>query len=126
MPDSVRSYTQLESYLPRIARQKGININKPFPFLIEGKASSLNWHVIDWKKGNTEHTHEKHQKSGAKGMIKDAPSTILGFYSQKHQRIWTHHSTYLHMHALLPKENLSVHIDDVTIKRGTSLKIPKI
>ena len=36
---------------------------KPFPFLIEGNASSLNWHVIDWKKGDTEHTHEKHQKN---------------------------------------------------------------
>ena len=126
VPDHIRSYEALETYLPQIGKEKGLNINKPFPFLLKGKALSVHWHVIDWKEGDREHTHEKHKNAGASGIAPQAEATILGFYSNKHHRIWTHHDTNMHLHAYLAKEGLSVHVDGLSLQPGSTLLLPVV
>ncbi len=96
--DSFSTSQELEQQIKTIALEKGIDVNRPFPFLLEGSVKEMKWHVINWPDNDLIHTHKKHQESGAHGLINNRTVKILGFYSEKHKAVFTHHSTFLHMH----------------------------
>jgi alpha-acetolactate decarboxylase len=106
--------SQLEKQIKTAALANGINVEKPFPFLIKGKPSLLSWHVINWKDGDKVHTHKKHQESGPRGTFENEEVEIIGFYSEKHKAVFTHHSTFLHMHFKTDfKDGIAGHVDAV-------------
>ena len=81
IPNNVVTYEQLESYIGQTAKENQIRIDEPFPFLIGGAPKSFDWHVINWKDGDTEHSHEKHISSGPHGTLNKRQVEMLGFYS---------------------------------------------
>ena len=125
LSSSVKSKTELEIEIAKLAKEYGIDSEKPFPFLIEGSAASLTWHVIDWKDGDTVHTHKKHQESGPNGIIENKTVEILGFYSTKHKAVFTHHTTFMHMHFKTKDSSIAGHLDDLVLGKGMVLKLPK-
>jgi len=126
IPGEIITRSQLENHIQKAAIENGVNIEKPFPFLITGKAKFIDWHVIDWKQGDMEHTHIKHIKSGPNGRLEGIEAVVLGFYSNKHKTIFTHHSTNLHMHFKTKDNKLAGHIDDVELGQEMLLKLPII
>ncbi|MFY0603670.1 MAG: acetolactate decarboxylase [Flavobacteriaceae bacterium] len=118
------SKTDLESLLMNEAKKVGLDTEKPFPFILEGKISELQWHVINWNPKDSVHTHKKHQESGLNGMITNESVRILGFYSNKHKAIFTHHSSNVHMHFTSKDQSLAGHVDDLKIKDSIILKLP--
>lgn len=124
IPNSVVSYEQLEDYIKKSAKRNHININEPFPFLIEGTAKSFDWHVINWKDGDTEHSHEKHISSGLHGTINNRAVEMLGFYSDSHHAIFTHHTTNMHIHVKTNDNKIAGHVDGLTLGKGMILKLP--
>lgn len=121
IPSDVKSMQQLEKFIAKEAYQYGLNMEEPFPFFIKGTIDSLDWHVIHWDVNDSVHTHEKHQSSGLNGTIHDREVTILGFYSQHHHTIFTHHSTNMHLHFLTKDETLAGHVDDLILANGMTL-----
>lgn len=126
IPGEIINRGQLENYIQKAAIENGLDIEEPFPFLITGKVNFIDWHVIDWKKGDMEHSHSKHIKSGPNGRLEESEAVVLGFYSNKHTAIFTHHSTNLHMHFKTKDNKLAGHIDDIELGQGMLLKLPKI
>ncbi len=124
IPDVVVTYAQLENYIAEIAKENNINSEEPFPFLIEGSPKSFDWHVINWKDGDLEHSHEKHKKSGRHGTIKNTPVEMLGFFSDSHHAIFTHHTTNMHIHVKTVDNNIAGHVDGLTLGKGMILKLP--
>jgi len=124
IPDSVVTYEQLESYIAQVAKENKINIDKPFPFLIKGTLKSFDWHVINWKDGDTEHSHEKHIISGPHGTINNRQVEMLGFYSDSHHTVFTHHTTNMHIHVKTVDHKIAGHVDGLTLKKGMILKLP--
>ncbi len=116
---------ELETYILQQATQLGIDTDKPFPFLLKGKAPELKWHVIHWDINDKQHSHYKHITSGANGQITDMNVEILGFHSLHHQRIFTHHTSNIHMHFILPDKTLSGHIDDIITNKNLILYLPE-
>ena len=125
IPNNVNSKTDLEKYLKTIALANDIDVNQPFPFLIEGIAEEITWHVINWKDGDTEHSHEKHISSGLHGTIENADTKMLGFYSNSHHTIFTHHTTNMHIHMKLSNGTIAGHVDDFKLGQNMKLKLPK-
>lgn len=125
IPSEVKDISQLEQFIMKHAKAQGLDVEKPFPFLLEGKAMSLNWHVIDWIDGDTIHTHEKHKTSGSNGVLKNQKVEVLGFYSEKHKGVFTHHSTLMHMHFKTDNGDLAGHVDDLELAHSMILKLPK-
>ena len=117
--------SQLENYLKKAASDRGLNIEKPVPFLITGKTKFIDWHVIDWDPADKVLTHAKHINSGPHGRIENADALILGFYSNKHRAIFTHHASDLHMHFITKDKTLAGHIDDLELGRKMVLKLPR-
>lgn len=126
VPDNVSSYEDFEHYVEETAKIYGIDTDKPFPFLLEGEAKSIDWHVINWKDGDTEHSHHKHITSGPHGTHTETNVEILGFYSKSHHAIFTHHTTNMHLHFKTADENLAGHLDGLTLGKGMTLKLPKM
>jgi len=126
IPDSVLTYEEIEKYVEQTAKVNQISVDAPFPFLIEGIAKSIDWHVIDWKAGDKEHTHEKHKTSGLHSTINDRHVELLGFYSNAHHAIFTHHTTNMHIHVKTTDNKLAGHVDDLTLGKGMTLKLPGI
>jgi len=124
IPDDVVAYEQLERYIEQTAKENQIKIDEPFPFLIEGKAKSFDWHVINWKDGDTEHSHERHINSGLNGTINNRHIEMLGFYSDSHHAIFTHHTTNMHIHVKTVDNKIAGHVDGLTLGKGMILKLP--
>jgi len=117
--------SDLEKTIFETAKSKGINIGKPFPFLLEGTVASIDWHVINWKEGDTIHNHIKHQQSGLNGGLKNRSVKIIGFYSTKHKAVFTHHTTNMHLHFKTDDGAIAGHIDDLQLENEVTLKLPK-
>ena len=125
IPDDIDSSAKLEKFIEEQASKKGVDTKKPLPFLIEGKAQSLSWHVINWKDGDAVHTHQKHKESGLNGVEKNKEVEIIGFFSKSHKAVFTHHTTFLHMHFKNQDEQLAGHVDDLKLGSNMILKLPK-
>ena len=126
IPSIVGSYEQLEGYIEQTAKENGIDVSTPFPFLIEGTLKSFDWHVINWKDGDMEHSHEKHIHSGLYGTINNQPVEMLGFYSNAHHAIFTHHTTNMHIHVRTLDNKVAGHADDLILGAKMILKLPEV
>ena len=104
-------------------KAQGIGLRSPFPFRVEGRASSFTWHVINWEEGDTVHTHEKHKHSGLRGREKERKVEVLGFYSAK-SGVFTHHKSPLHMHVGTKDEELAAHLERIRVGKGMRLMLP--
>ena len=124
IPAEVISYEQLENFIEKAASENGINTEEPFPFLIEGMIQKFDWHVINWTKGDTVHTHKKHKTKGMYGTIKNKEVEMLGFYSKKHKTIFTHHTRNSHIHVKMIGNGVAGHVDDLLLDIGMILKLP--
>lgn len=126
IPSDVHTKEQLEKYIESIAQSHGINVSKPFPFTIVGTPKSLDWHIIDWPEGDTEHSHEKHITSGLYGQLKGQNVEMIGFYSDSHHAIFTHHTTNMHIHMITSDHGIAGHVDDFILGSGMILKLPTV
>jgi len=123
IPENVLTKDQLETFVCSSAAANDIDTTAPFPFLLNGHLSAMDWHVINWPEGDTEHSHEKHVASGLQGTLHDVDAAILGFYSNSHHAIFTHHTTNMHMHVSTGE--IAGHLDDVTLATGCILQLPQ-
>jgi alpha-acetolactate decarboxylase len=123
--ENITTKSDLEEKIFEIAKSQGINTEKPFPFLLEGNVAALDWHVINWKKGDTIHNHKKHKESGLNGTLRNTDVEIVGFYSTKHKAIFTHHTTNIHVHFKTNDNSVAGHIDDIQLENQLILKLSK-
>lgn len=126
IPHIIITMNNFENFIAQEAKKYDLDTKKPFPFLIEGIAKKINWHIIDWKDGDTDHSHEKHISSGLNGEIENKEVELLGFYSDSHHAIFTHHTTNMHIHMKLKNEEIAGHVDDFELGKEMILKLPKL
>ena len=126
IPENIVTYKELEIYISQMAKDNQIKVDKPFPFLLEGKPKYIDWHVINLKNGDTEHSHEKHINSGLNGRLNNKQVEMLGFYSDSHHAIFTHHTTNMHIHLKTVDNKIAGHVDDLNLEKGMILKLPNI
>lgn len=118
VPDTVNTYSGLETFIAQAAAKKGLDLEAPFPFLLQGQIARAAWHVIDWPEGDTEHSHTKHRQSGPHGTLEQEPMDILGFYSKHHTGVFTHHTTNMHLHFRTHDGRLVGHLDNLMPQGG--------
>ena len=124
IPPQVKGLGDLAKFLETSAKRIGLDPAGPFPFQVKGHLKSVSWHVIDWPDGDTEHTHEKHKNSGARGDLADSMVTLLGFFSDHHQGRFTHHTTSIHVHVRSDDGALAGHVDGLNLGDGAVLLLP--
>jgi len=118
LAEGVNSYQALEKMIQARAKAAGIDTEKPFPFLLTGTATRVNYHVIDWQPGTT-HTMQNHKQFARTGELKGAVQ-VLGFYSTRHHGVFTHHSTNMHLHVMDAGHTLEAVLDRIKKRVGLS------
>jgi acetolactate decarboxylase len=137
IPDNVKGYLDLQRFVKEQAVLSGIDVAKPFPFLISGTAAEVKWHInVDKTEGKTI-TKELFAKSKAMYVIKNEPVDIIGFYSENHPGVFISqyapaikpHSgmkNAIHIHVVSRASKAAGHIDDITLGQGMTLRLPRL
>ena len=108
------------------ARESGINVEKPFPFQLEGNFNKLLIHVINGKNSKFNgHGGNSKLYNQIKEERENQVATIVGFYSAHNQGVYTHKGESWHMHAVIKGENIGAHVDGISTNKNIKSSIPR-
>ncbi len=116
---------ELYTFIVTKASEQGINVNEPFPFLLEGVFDKLTIHVINGI--NPEfggHGSGQPFYKQLKETRNNQEATVLGFYSANIQGVYTHPDESWHVHAVIEKENIGAHVEGMEVQKNTILQLP--
>ena len=125
IPIAIGDEATLESYIVKMASELGIDINQPFPFLINATPERATFHVLDKRDGLT-HTPELHEKAKVRFILQREPVEVIGFYSNRHRGILTAAHANVHMHVRSANGQMSGHLEKIQLERGATLAVPRV
>ena len=89
---------QLEEQLLPFAVESGIDVDRPFPFLVHCHMAQATFHVLS-NQSEGEYSPELHEKAKVRFSIADQTVEIIGFYSRRHRGVFTPRDSDFHMHV---------------------------
>ena len=113
----------LDEFVRNAAKKAGIDVHRPFPFIIDGRMS-VEAHVI---RGECPHGTAVAVGSATPDRFSrlDTSATLVGFFAEGAEGILTHHGSTTHVHVVIQGEpSLSGHVDSVSISAGATLRLP--
>jgi acetolactate decarboxylase len=123
IPAEIRSFEDLERFVPRAAKDAGLDVEKPLPFLLKGREDLIEFHILN-RIGDPPHNMEEHKKIQIKFELEKVGATIVGFHSTKHRGIFTPGDSNIHIHFQTPDNSNSGHIQKLEIGSGATLGLP--
>jgi len=121
LPDSIQTIQQLEEYLDSATKTSP----RPFMFKLSGVAEEALIHIVNLPEGTEVRSPAEAHQGQTDYPLYNEEFEIVGFFSTEHQRIFTHHDTYLHMHLITTDRQKMGHLDDVLFEKGTlNLSLP--
>ena len=120
----------LERFLRGAAREAGLDVSKPFPFVIEGDLAALEMHVINGACPMRAERLGRKLPSAQQpyyGSMARTAGRLVGIYAAGAAHRLTHHGTETHMHVLLKdKEGRTYtgHVERVGVRAGAVLRLP--
>lgn len=120
------SFDQLADAIEAIGRSAGLNVDRPFPFLIEGSLANLNFNVVDGRafQGAPSFSRDELRVASPKRKYDAVEGTIVGFFGRDEYREFLHPGTRLHAHVVLRSEGQMGHVDSVDLPRGVTFRVP--
>ena len=122
------SLGQLEQSVRIAAAKNGLDPASPFPFLVEGRFSKIELHVLNGRcpfaqpqvDDDLAHDPIRIRTDGVRGIL-------VGFYSEGPPGTLTHAGTCVHVHAVLQDDRHTAgHVDAVTVEPGAAIGLPVI
>jgi hypothetical protein len=111
-------YTSLDAFLAEQLRQRGFSPDAPVPIRISGPVPEVRWHVVDgW--------HADHSRHALNGVLLDQEVELVGFFSTRHQGVFTHQGASSHFHVIVEQPALTGHVDEVRLGAGARLWLPR-
>ena len=123
IPPEVRSFADLEAFVPRSAASVGLDPHKPLPFLIRGRADLIEFHILN-RIGDEAHNAERHKKIQAVFELEQAEAIIVGFHSAAHQGVFTPIGSAIHIHFQTADNSKSGHIQKLELGNNAVLELP--
>jgi acetolactate decarboxylase len=134
VPPSVHGYQDLQTFVKTRAAAAGIDVSKPFPFLMSGTPLEVKWHInVDLTEGRSIDP-QLFAKSKANYIAKNEPMNIVGFYSENHAGVFI--SAFapaikdktarnaIHIHMVTKDGKSAGHIDDFQFGADMKLRLP--
>jgi acetolactate decarboxylase len=116
------AFADLDRRIEDHAIAAGIDVERPFPFLVEG-AVDVRWHVLTGPPAPGDSPHD-HTRNAIVGELK-ASAMIVGFFSKHHQGVFTHAGHAVHAHVVEPASSLSAHADELVIRAGSVISFAR-
>lgn len=119
------SHQSSSKQIQALAKANGLNTEIPFAFLMKGKAKSVRFHVLNkTDELPPDGTTQQHEKAKVTFTLLDQPVEILGFYSEHHQGVFTHHDSFVHLHVKTPDGKQSGHVEALDLELGSTIFLP--
>jgi len=123
MPAEIRSFADLERFVPQAATASGLDADKPLPFLLGGREELIEFHILN-RIGDAPHNMEMHKKIQIKFELTKVEATIVGFHSTRHRGVFAPGDSNIHIHFQTPDNSQSGHIQRLEIGVGATLRMP--
>jgi len=136
VPATIKGYVELQKFVREQGQKAGIDVMKPFPFLLVGTPAEIKWHInVDRTEGKPI-TKELFLKSKEPYVTRNEPVDIVGFYSDHHAGVFLNQfspaikegsgmENMIHIHLVSKNSKAAGHIDDITFGDGMVLRLPK-
>ena len=106
-----------------LAREQGIDVSRPFPFLVEAVASDVVLHVLD-KRDGLPHTPERHEQAKVRQRLAGMTVELIGFHSRHHRGVFTPKDENVHAHARTADGSVSGHVETIRLTPGARIAVP--
>jgi acetolactate decarboxylase len=123
IPPEVRSFADLQAFVPRAAASAGLDPQKPLPFLIRGRQSLIEFHILN-RIGDAAHGMEMHRKIQVVFELAQTEAIMVGFHSAAHRGIFTPMDSTIHIHFQTTDNSKSGHVQKLELGNDLSLSIP--
>jgi acetolactate decarboxylase len=117
------AWERLDSFLETELGTRGLLGDLPTALRIDGPVSALKWHVVDGSKLVPGTGHTEHARTAVSGVVPATDAKLVGFFSTKHQGVFTHAGSHSHFHVLARSPLVSGHVDRVELRPGARLFI---
>lgn len=125
IPHDIYGLVELEGFVKERLVANLQDKEKPFIFRIQGMVDSLDYHII-YKQDDAPHDMAEHQKAKQRFSMSDKEVKLLGFWAdQEGEGVYTHPGYRTHVHFMTEDPMASGHIDDIHLKAGATLFLPK-
>ena len=111
--DTVVTLDQLQQQVEEQAIAQGKSLERPFPFIVQGRARRITYHVMNKPAEESQHTPTLHQKAKHSFALNDVTLQLLGFYSRQHEGVFTHRGSYIHVHVISEDRLRMGHLDQL-------------
>lgn len=92
--------------------------------MVEGVPEMTRFHVVN-KTDDAPHSMATHKDIQVAFAVERQPVRMLGFYSDKHHGVFTHHGSNTHVHVETLDRRMSGHLDEVRFDAPTTLYLPR-
>jgi acetolactate decarboxylase len=123
IPLKVRSFEDLEGFVPKAAARAGLDPDKPFPFLVSGREKLIEFHILN-RTSDGPHHLEMLKEIRVTFTNKQKDAIIIGFHSTKHRGIFTPTDSNIHLHFQTPDDSTSGHVTKLRLGFETTLSLP--
>ena len=125
VPRTVMTYGDVETFVAGAARDTGLDITRPLPFLLRGQVARLSFHIFN-KRDDAPHSPDAHERIKVKFTVEDLAAEMLGFWSDKHVGIFIPSGRSAHIHFRTADSTVTGHVDDLGLRTGSVLALPRI
>lgn len=112
----------LDKQIYSLASENGIDTTKPFPFIIDGTAKSVDYHILARKTAKL--AASDHRDNAKTVKLKDVSVRIIGFFSKNHGGIFTQMGSMTHLH-ILDNNGHSGHVDAISVDSKAQVLFPQ-
>ena len=121
--DSILNNQNLGRHLEFLAKKQGINVDKPFPFLLKGHFKKLSYHISYLPKKNSKSKKPLPEETQT---VEDADVIIVGFFSKKHEGIFTQTGSHVVMSFMTTTASKVGQIDELVLHgKKVQLMLPQ-
>jgi len=124
IPPEVRSFADLEAFVPRAAATVDLDPQQPVPLLVHGQQDLIEFHVLN-RVGDEPYRPAKIKEIQVPFDLAHVGATIVGFYSPSHHGIFTTTDSSMHIHFQTARNDASGHIHALEIGAGAALSLPQ-
>jgi len=117
-----------EKFVVDSAHSKGIDTQKPFPFIVTGEITDYAWHVVT---GATKHhggggQHQQGHANNRNFSGAETKGKLVGFYSAGElEGVISHPGERFHVHYADDDLKTSGHLDRFGVRKGATLLLPE-
>ncbi|WP_304136928.1 acetolactate decarboxylase [Mesonia mobilis] len=107
LPKKVNDLNTLEKFID----ETKADAKKPFIFKLKGMVDAAKIHIQNLAKGTKVSSPKEAHQGQVTYDLENEEVEIIGFFSRKHQGIFTHHDSFAHMHLITSDEKKMGHLD---------------